>query len=53
MPYVINKTNGQPLLTLDDGVLDTTTSLSLVGRNFVGYGELQRLPKIKFIFKAH
>jgi hypothetical protein len=41
MPYVINKTNGQPLLTLDDGVLDTTTSLSLVGRNFVGYGELQ------------
>lgn len=41
MPYVINKTNGQPLLTLDDGVLDTSTSLSLVGRNFVGYGELQ------------
>jgi len=41
MPYVINKTNGQPLLTLDDGALDTTTSLSLVGRNFVGYGELQ------------
>jgi hypothetical protein len=41
MPYVINKTNGQPLLTLDDGVLDTTTSLSLVGRNFVGYGEIQ------------
>lgn len=41
MPYVINKTNGQPLLTLDDGVLDTSTSLSLMGRNFVGYGELQ------------
>ncbi len=41
MSYVINKTSGEPLLTLDDGVLDTSTSLGLVGRNYVGYGETQ------------
>jgi hypothetical protein len=41
MPYVINKTNGESLLTLDDGVLDTSTSVGLVGKNYVGYGETQ------------
>jgi hypothetical protein len=41
MPYVINKTNRAPLLTLDDGVVDTSTSVGLIGRNYVGYGETQ------------
>jgi hypothetical protein len=41
MPYVINKTNGEPLLNLDDSVLDTSRSVGLVGRNYVGYGEVQ------------
>jgi hypothetical protein len=41
MSYVINKTSGEPLLTLEDGVVNTSTSLGLVGRNFVGYGEIQ------------
>jgi hypothetical protein len=41
MPYVINKTSGEPLLTLEDGVLNTSTSVGLVGRNYVGYGETQ------------
>lgn len=41
MPYVINRSNGSQLLVLDDAVLDTSTSLGLVGRNYVGYGESQ------------
>lgn len=41
MAYVINKFSGQQLVVLSDGTLDTTTSLGLVGRNYVGYGEVQ------------
>ena len=41
MPYIINKTNGNELVILDDGTVDRSTSLSLVGRNYVGYGEAQ------------
>jgi fluoride ion exporter CrcB/FEX len=41
MPYVINKTSGEPLLSLEDSILDTSTSVGLVGRNYVGYGETQ------------
>lgn len=41
MSYVINKFNGEQLVVLQDGTLDTTTSLNLVGRNYVGYGESQ------------
>lgn len=48
MAYVINKTNGDTLMVLQDGTLDTTVSnsngqgLNLVGKNYVGYGELQQ-----------
>lgn len=42
MAYVINKTNGQQLLLLADGTLDTSTSLFLIGKNYPGYGELQQ-----------
>ena len=41
MPYQINKFNGDPLLVLEDGTLDSTTDLGLVGKNFAGYGEIQ------------
>ena len=41
MPYIINKSDGTPLITLEDGVLDNSTSLGLVGRNYTGYGETQ------------
>jgi hypothetical protein len=37
--YTINHYNGNILANIADGVLDQTTSLSLAGRNFVGYGE--------------
>lgn len=41
MAYVINKFNGQELVVLEDGTIDTSTSLGLLGRNYVGYGETQ------------
>lgn len=41
MSYIINKFNGTQLIVLDDGTIDTSTSLGLVGRNYVGYGETQ------------
>lgn len=41
MAYIINKSNGQQLLVLEDGTIDTTYSIGLVGRNYVGYGETQ------------
>lgn len=41
MSYVINRYNGQQLVVLQDGTIDTTTSLNLVGRNYVGYGTQQ------------
>lgn len=40
MSYKINKTNGDLLVDLIDGKIDTqTTDLTLVGRNYTGYGE--------------
>ena len=41
MAYVINKTDGTQLVVLQDAAVDSTTSLSFVGRNYVGYGEIQ------------
>jgi hypothetical protein len=41
MAYIINRFSGQQLLALQDGTLDTTTSIGLVGRNYTGYGEVQ------------
>lgn len=41
MAYTINKYNGEQLIVLSDGTIDTSTSLGLVGRNYVGYGETQ------------
>jgi hypothetical protein len=39
MPYILNKTNGAILTTVDDATIDLTTNLSFVGRNYSGYGE--------------
>ena len=40
MSYQINKTNGGLLTDLADGILDTTsTDISLIGRNYSGFGE--------------
>jgi len=40
MAYNINKSNGQQLVVVEEGTADlTTTSLTLIGKNFSGYGE--------------
>lgn len=40
MSYNITLTNGQSLVTIADGTADTTaTSLTLIGKNFAGYGQ--------------
>lgn len=41
MAYIINKYSGEQLIVLEDGTINTSTSLGLVGRNYVGYGETQ------------
>lgn len=40
MPYILNKTNGNALLTISDASVDISTSLTFVGRNYSGYGEI-------------
>jgi hypothetical protein len=39
MSYTINLTNGHQLTVVQDGTLDNTTSLTLAGANYVGYGQ--------------
>jgi len=40
MSYKLNKTDGSLLVDLVDGVLDTTTTdISLIGKNYSGFGE--------------
>ena len=40
MAYTINNYDGTLLTTIQDSQLDNTTSLSLPGHNYVGYGQL-------------
>ena len=40
MSYKLNKTDGTLLVDLIDGFVDTgTTNLTLIGRNYEGFGE--------------
>lgn len=39
MAYTINKTDNSTLVTIADGTKNDTTDLTLVGKNFTGYGE--------------
>lgn len=39
MAYTINNTRGTIVASVEDGVLDTSTSLQLIGRNYQSYGE--------------
>lgn len=41
MPYILNKTNGTIVATVQDASLDITTDLVFVGKNYAGYGEWQ------------
>ena len=39
MAYTINTTDGTIFATVADGTINTTSSLTLVGKNYAGYGE--------------
>ena len=41
MAYIINKTDGSHIAVVEDGTIDQTTDLKLVGKNYAGYGEIQ------------
>ena len=41
MAYIINRFDGTQLTVVDDGILNSTVSIGLVGRNYTGYGEIQ------------
>lgn len=41
MAYTINKSDGTELAVLQDATVDTSTSITLVGKNYIGYGEIQ------------
>ena len=41
MSYQINNFNGTFLTTVQDGTVDTTTDLTLVGKNYAGYGAIE------------
>lgn len=42
MGYEINKANGETLTLVEDGLVDTaSSSITLIGRNVVNYGEIQ------------
>ena len=49
MPYILNKTNGNSLVVLQDASLDLTTDLTFVGRNYAGYGEIQNENFLKLL----
>ena len=39
MAYTINLTNGSIFATVADGTVNTASSMTLVGKNYAGYGE--------------
>lgn len=41
MPYSINKYDGSLVAVVEDGTVDNTLDISLIGRNYAGYGEVQ------------
>tara|TARA_R100001079_G_scaffold72977_1_gene38796 strand:+ start:349 stop:1803 length:1455 start_codon:yes stop_codon:yes gene_type:complete len=49
MAYTINKTSGTILATVADGTIDTTTDITLVGKNYAGYGEFLNENQIKLL----
>lgn len=50
MSYIIKKTNGETLIALEDGTLDTTSSsITLIGKNYPGYGTIINDNMIKML----
>lgn len=41
MAYIVNRFNGSQLVAVEDGTVDTTTDIRLIGKNYNGFGEAQ------------
>ena len=41
MAYTIDRYNGTTLTVVEDGTVDQTSDIKLVGKNYAGYGEIQ------------
>ena len=39
MAYIVNRYNGTQLVVVEDGTIDQTTDIKLIGKNYSGYGE--------------
>ena len=49
MAYTLYKTNGVKLTTVEDGSLNLTTDLQLVGKNYAGYGQVVNENLVKLL----
>ena len=49
MAYIINKTDGTAIATITDGTIDNTTSLTLFGKSYSGFGELLNENLVKLL----
>jgi hypothetical protein len=49
MAYEINKTDGTAVATITDGTIDNTTSLTLFGKSYSGFGELLNENLVKLL----
>ena len=49
MAYTINKTDGSVVATITDGTIDNSTSLTLFGKSYSGFGELLNENLIKLL----
>ena len=49
MAYEINKTDGTAVVTITDGTIDNTTSLTLFGKSYSGFGELLNENLVKLL----
>ena len=41
MSYIINRWNGDQQSIVQDGTIDQSLDIQLVGKNYAGYGEIQ------------
>ena len=52
MAYIVNKTDGTAVTTITDGTIDNTTSLTLFGKSYSGFGELLNEDLVKLLENA-
>jgi hypothetical protein len=49
MAYTINRTDGTAITTITDGTIDNTTSLTLFGKSYSGFGEFLNEDLVKLL----